>query len=185
MRSQHICDRQCGKPAIPVASVLNCRPGDGAIQAFFADTSFAIQSSRRTDQTKVMQRLHNWDGHLAARIMDGRREAWKEIVNVDHIRTKASDGMLHQAVGVPGVHTPDRGFHCRCGILNAVVILLQDHHVMTVALEKRNFMASSRIFAASLLISIMKNEDFHLCSEIGLCETMKGRIRFSNQRFAE
>lgn len=99
--------------ASAVTPVRNCRPGNHTLGTLLAKSSVRrTQGCRRTEQTEIVQRLDDWQLGSATRTMDRRGQERKEVVDVDHVRSKLTNAALHLARMLNRIHALQR---CRAG----------------------------------------------------------------------
>src|SRR4029450_9133547 len=95
MEREHPGANRRGQPARAIATVNDARPWRGPPNTFLADGSLAEESSRGTDQSLVVHRLHHRDTLFASGVIRRRSHQGKRVVEVRDIRPRLSE-QAHQ-----------------------------------------------------------------------------------------
>ncbi len=102
VQRDHRTDRRGRSAALLVAAVNDARPGEELVAAILADAPLTIERAHRAHQAIVSQRLHHRNALRPRRVIDGRAEQRKEVLDMQKVAALFAQQLANLPVALDG-----------------------------------------------------------------------------------
>jgi hypothetical protein len=158
MSAYHCRDGCARKTAPSIAAPHDAAPRYDAAQAILTEFAVPEEDGITTEQTMIVQRLHNRYAFLASGVKGRRRNKRKRIVKMRNVRLDVTKELAKLGIVPPAPNRPGRKRDTRHSINRVVRDRVRDD-IMSMRPQHRYLGRQTTVFSTSLLIKIMDNND--------------------------